>query len=267
MLLAAEQGIGDQIQMVRYAGPLKAMGASRIIVECDPKLVDLFQHGCEGLDFVIPRGSSRPDHDLAIPLMSLPLALGTELSTIPVSSYLRADQQRVIQFEPAVEQALQLPNPRKRIGFVWAGSPFNTQDHNRSCPLPEFQRLIHVPDTVWFSLQVDLRPGEAEQLEDLGAYDLEAAVADSFAITAAVLERLDLIVAVDSAVVHLAGAMGKLVLVALPFDPDWRWLHTGDRTPWYPSARLFRQRTRGDWPGVLQDIRDWLEDWIQSGAA
>jgi hypothetical protein len=113
---------------------------------------------------------------------------------------------------------------------------------------------------------VDLRSGEAEQLEDLGAYDLEAAVADSFANTAAVLERLDLIVAVDTAVADLAGAMGKLVLVALPFDPDWRWLHTGDRTPWYPSARLFRQRTRGDWPGVLQAIRDWLENWIQNGA-
>jgi hypothetical protein len=127
--------------------------------------------------------------------------------------------------------------------------------------------LIQIPDTIWFSLQVDLQSGEAEQLEESGAYDLEAAAADSLANTAAVLERLDLIVAVDTAVAHLAGAMGKLVLVALPFDPDWPWLHTGDRTPWYPSARLFRQRTRGDWPGVLQPIRDWLQNWIQSGAA
>lgn len=243
ILIHAEQGLGDTIQFARYA-PLVAARGGRVTVLCQASLAGLLGT-LDGVEAVVPQGEPVPDHDRNASIMSLPGLFGTALGTIPREiPYLRVPERRAGR----LEQALSVAGGRRKIGIVWAGNPENTNDKARSCPLRHFLALGRVPGVALFSLQKE-QPAE-DPLSAPGVTDLGPSL-DDFADTAAAVERLDLVITVDTAVAHLAGALGRPVWLALPFVPDWRWLLKRDDSPWYPSVRLFRQPRRGDWDHVF----------------
>ncbi|HTZ79111.1 MAG TPA: tetratricopeptide repeat protein [Stellaceae bacterium] len=248
LLVHFEQGLGDSIQFCRYL-PLAAARVGRLVFECQPELARLMT-GLPGVAEVIPSGRPLPNCDYHVPLMSLPGLLGTRLDSIPAApSYLRA---------PADAVPPPLPRPegtKLAIGIVWAGRANHMNDRNRSTTLERFLALADLPGVQLYSLQKGLH---AADIQTLGAQalvrDLGSALTD-FAATAALLPALDLVVSVDTAAVHLAGALGVRTFVAIPYTPDWRWFNTRDDTPWYPSLRLFRQPKPGDWESVFERIR------------
>ncbi|MFN3326291.1 MAG: tetratricopeptide repeat protein [Bryobacteraceae bacterium] len=245
ILIHAEQGLGDTIQFIRYAPLVKAVGG-RVILECQPALAGLLA-SVEGLDRIVPRGEPLPDFDCHAPLLSLPRIFGSTLATIPASvPYLAPPPDRLERWER------ELPTARRRIGLVWAGNPRHKNDRNRSLPVESLRALAGLPGAALVSLQKDqpLPPG-------LDFLDLGPHLAD-FADTAAVIAQLDLVIAVDTSVAHLTGAMGKPAWTLLPFAPDWRWMLDRPDSPWYPSMRLFRQPARGDWESVLDAVRSAL---------
>lgn len=248
ILLHAEQGFGDTIQFARYAALVAARGA-RVVLEVQPQLKPLID-GMNGPAAVVSRGEALPPFDLHCPLLSLPLACGTTLDTIPSAiPYLDAPPRRVAAWRE------RLPAAGRRVGLVWAGSAGYASDRNRTLRLDRLAPLFGLPGIAFVSLQRDLRDGEAEALRTVpGLVDLGRDLVD-FADTAAVVSMLDLVVSVDTAVAHLAGAMGKLVLVLLPHSPDFRWLLDRPDSPWYPTARLYRQPAFGDWDSVIARVR------------
>jgi ADP-heptose:LPS heptosyltransferase len=189
-----------------------------------------------------------------IPFMSLPRVFGTTPATIP------ADPRYLIAPNPSA--AMTLPaRGRRRIGLVWAGSPDNRMDKERSMPAMMLAPLCDATDADFVSLQIG--PGAAEVADlpaDRIAFVCDGKVGD-FADTAAVLDQLDLVIGVDTAVIHLAGALGKPAWLLLPSAPDYRWLAEGATTGWYPSIRLFRQAKRGDWASVIEDAAKVLTAW------
>jgi hypothetical protein len=150
--------------------------------------------------------------------------------------------------------------PRPRIGLVWAGNPKHENDHNRSMPARLLAPLITSAGASFFSLQVPANAEDSAALPPGRVSDLAAALGD-FADTAAVIQNLDLVVSVDTAVAHLAGALGKPVWLLLPFVPEWRWLLDREDSPWYPTMRLFRQQSAGDWTGVVERLKMALQSW------
>lgn len=246
ILLHAEQGFGDAIQFVRYV-PLVADCGGNVVLECHPQLVSLFQ-GIKEVRAVVPFGATLPPFSCHAPLLSLPRIFETTLQTIPsdcpylsISSERRQKWTKLISDYPAA----------LRIGLVWAGK--NYPDPLRSCRLAEFATLAAV-NVTFFSLQL----GEgAEQTRVPPDYmhlaDLTNQIQD-FADSAALIEQLDLVISIDTAVAHLAGALGKSTWVMLPFAPDWRWLLERSDSPWYPSMRLFRQESPGEWGSVIKNI-------------
>ena len=247
VLLHAEQGLGDTIQFVRYA-PIVAQRGARVILAVQPALVGLLQ-GTACVDQVVPTGPALPEYDLYCPLLSVPGLLGTSLDTIPPPlPYTRA-------FAPAE------PSGLLRVGLVWAGSAGFADDRKRSMQPSLLAPLLSVAGARFYSLQV----GVADPLPD-GVTDIVEGVAD-FADTAARLSGLDLVIAVDTAVAHLAATMGKPVWLFSRFRGCWRWLQGRDDTPWYPSMRIFRQIAPDDWPGVIQSVRDALVSRIQGDQA
>lgn len=243
ILLHAEQGFGDTLQFVRYAPMVARLGA-RIVLEVQPPLKPLLAGLCE---HVLARGEALPKFDLHCPLMSLPLAFATEPATIPADTpYLQAPASRLQKWRDRLG-AKRGP----RIGIVWAGSTIHDRDSARSIPLKRFAALLPAEGVEVVSLQKEMNAADAAALRELsGVRALGEELAD-FADTAAVIAQLDLLVSVDTSVVHLAGALGAPVLVLLPFTPDFRWLLGREDSPWYPSARLLRQPRYGDWDGVL----------------
>lgn len=258
LLLHAEQGLGDAIQFVRYAALAKPL-CSHVIVECPLSLTRIFA-GAVGVDQVIAAGEPLPAFDAQAPFMSLPRIFGTTLDTVPSSpSYLSA---------PAGPPAhLRLPpTRRRRIGLVWAGSPDNKIDRRRTIQARLLSGLVACTDADFVSLQIGPRATELADLpNDKMVFACDDQVAD-FAETAAVIGQLDLVLGVDTAVMHLAGAMGKPVWMLVPFMPDYRWLLSRADTPWYPSIRLFRQEIIGDWPTVIARVATALTNW-QPGSA
>lgn len=247
ILIHSEQGFGDTIQFIRYAALLAEKGA-RVILETHPPLVRLMR-SAPGVDQVVARGAVLPKADFEAPILSLPHLFATTLDTIPA---------RFPYLGPPPEVSMGLGDfdseTDTNIGIVWAGRPSHKNDRNRSCPLSQFQPLGQIAEVRLFSLQAgdvgsDLTGG---QIIDL-APELE-----DFAATAAAIAGLDLIISVDTAVAHLAGALGKQCWLLLPFAPDWRWLLNRNDSPWYPSLRLFRQDHPGDWSGVLARVADEL---------
>jgi tetratricopeptide (TPR) repeat protein len=262
VLLHAEQGLGDTLQFCRYA-PLLAQRGARVLLEVPAVLRDLLA-SLQGVHQVIAEGEALPPFDLHCPLLSLPLAFGTRLDTIPAApAYLRAP--------PATQREWRqrLGEPRRaRLGLVWAGNPDHGNDHRRSLPL---RRLLQaLPEGVdAFSLQKDLRPGDAELLAaNEGIVPLGEAL-QTFADTAAALEQMDLLVCVDTSVAHLGAALGLPTWVLLPYAPDWRWLTDRCDSPWYPSMTLYRQTEPERWEGVLdrlaKDLRAWCDAETQAG--
>lgn len=256
--LYSEQGAGDAIQFARYIPLLAAQGA-RVILECPAALQPLFV-GLEGVNELVGCGAKLKHYDYHCALMSLPNAYGTTLATIP--AYDRypgwADDAFILR--------LRLSAPSHgvlRVGVVWSGSALHINNARRSCPLELILTLASVPSIELYGLQKPNDPmvsplgSEGGPVHDLGGR------LNDFADTAAVIDQLDLVIGVDTAVAHLAGALGKAVWVLLPFAPDWRWLLHRSDSPWYPSMRLFRQARPGDWAGVISDVMQSLRELQQ----
>jgi tetratricopeptide (TPR) repeat protein len=246
ILLHAEQGFGDTIQFVRYL-PMVARQGGRVILECPKELVPLLRKA-PGVQRIITTGDALPGFDCHCPLLSLPLAFSTNLNSIPADiPYLWPEPAAAARWKSRIDS---MPAAFK-IGFVWAGSPKNKLDRKRSIPLEQLANLTTLPGVQFFSLQ---KGHQSQSLPpEMNIIDWTNELHD-FAETAALIANLDLVVTVDTAVAHLAGAMGKPVWVMLPFVPDWRWMLNRDDSPWYPTMRLFRQNSPGDWPGVVESV-------------
>jgi tetratricopeptide (TPR) repeat protein len=243
VLVTAEQGLGDTIQFARYV-PLLARSRVRVVLEVQPELKGLMCR-LAGAAQVIARGESRPTFDLHCPLGSLPLAFNTDLATVPAAiPYLHIAPERAAHWRARME-AIAPP----RIGVAWAGNPAHPNDANRSIPLAEFSVLWAACEARFVSLQRDVRDADRALLAAAPLIDLTAEIGD-FDDTAAIVSACDLVISVDTALAHLAGALGRPLWVLLPFVPDWRWT-LSDASPWYPAARLFRQAQPGDWAEVI----------------
>jgi hypothetical protein len=231
----------------RYAALAAARGAN-VVVEVQPPLKSVLA-GVDGVSEVVAEGDPLPPHDLRCPMLSLPLAFGTTLATIPNRvPYIAAAPERIAKW-----RAL-LPSGKARIGLVWAGNRGHHNNRNRSIALERLLPLLAVPGIDWVALQTEIDgPDRAVLDAHPDITNLGDALSD-FGDTAAVMAALDLVVSVDTAAAHLAGAMAKPVWILLPFSPDWRWLTDRRDSPWYPTARLFRQRAAGDWSSVISEV-------------
>ena len=246
ILLHSDQGLGDTIHFCRYVPMVAALGA-RIILLVQSPLVALLS-GLEGVALCISSTDDVPAFDLHCSLSSLPLAFKTRMETIPSRTpYLRAPDVSVSTF--AAEQGSEL-----RVGLVWSGNPNHGNDLNRSVPLPTMASLFNLPAT-FVPLQTEMRPGDKEWLAQQDNVLNLTDTFKSFADTAAVVSQLDLVITVDTSVAHLAGALGRPVWILLPYSPDWRWLLGRDDSPWYPTARLFRQTDLREWDEVIARVR------------
>jgi tetratricopeptide (TPR) repeat protein len=250
VFLYHEQGLGDSIQFARYAPLLEARGAEVVLSVQDP-LLPLIRQLSPTVELL--GEDARPGRfDYHCALLSLPLAFGTTLETIPARErYFEAEPERLAKFE-----ALLGPRTRPRIGLAWSGNPSHRNDHNRSIALARLAPLLaHEAD--WVALQNEVRPADAAALKASGVRFFGEALVD-FADAAALAQLMDLVITVDTSLAHLAGALGKSVFILLPFNPDWRWMLDRSDSPWYPTARLFRQPRRGDWKSVLAEVRATL---------
>ncbi|MEE2760423.1 MAG: tetratricopeptide repeat protein [Pseudomonadota bacterium] len=247
LLIHSEQGYGDTIQFVRYASLLSEQGA-QVILETHAPLRRLLQ-SVPGVNQVLVRGEPLPDTSLQVPILSLPHIIATTLETVPSPiPYLHPPADETIDMGGRVDGV------DTRVGIAWSGRPSHKNDRNRSCSLSHFRPLSQIPGVRLFSLQLGDKDWE---LDGDDIVDLAPQLED-FAATAAAIARLDLIVSVDTAVAHLAGAMGKPCWLILPFAPDWRWLLDRHDSPWYPSHLLFRQESPGDWSGVMKRVAEKL---------
>jgi tetratricopeptide (TPR) repeat protein len=254
LLLHAEQGFGDTLQFCRYA-PLVSAGR-RVILEAQRELVSLLAR-LPGVERIVARGEALPAFDLHCPLLSLPLALGTTLETMPSAMpYLAADPARVARWRERVDRLRGL-----KVGLVWAGNAAMAADGRRSIPLDRFAALAMLDGVRFVSLQ---KGPAAQQPRPAGMtlFDWTEEIQD-FADTAALVETLDLVISIDSAVAHLAGALGKPVWLLNRFDACWRWLRSRDDSPWYPSLRQFRQPEPGDWDAPLRNVYAALEEQVE----
>jgi tetratricopeptide (TPR) repeat protein len=248
ILLQAEQGLGDTLQFIRYV-PLVAQYGGRVIVQCQPSLVALLAT-VTGVHQILPTGVPLPGFDVQASLMSLPGLLGTTLANIPNQvPYLKLPQASVSVATP--------PGTRIKIGIVWTGNPENPYNPYRSCPLSYFLRGLALPGVVLYSLQHEVPIADRDlfnqsTLQDVGSHLLD------FIDTAAAVAQMDLIISIDTAVAHLAGALGKPVWLVLPYVPDWRWMLDRTDSPWYPTLRLFRQPAWGDWSSVFEQVSQAL---------
>lgn len=248
LLLHGEQGLGDAIQFCRYARLAAARGA-RVVLETDRALVRLLS-GLDGVAQLVVRGEALPAFDLHCPLLSLPLAFGTTLDTIPAApSYLAADPALVERWRHRLG-----PATGPRIGVVWSGSASHRNDACRSLPLAAFAGLMSA-GFEFLCLHQEIRDTDAARAADTPGLRLFCDEIEDFADTAALCALCDLVICVDTSVAHLAAALGRPTWVALPFNSDWRWLLERPDSPWYPSLRLYRQSVadglRGDWGAVL----------------
>jgi tetratricopeptide (TPR) repeat protein len=251
IFINAEQGFGDVIQFVRYV-PMVAGRGGRVILGCQRELLRLLE-GFPGIERMVTNFDPLPSFELHCPLLNLPLVFSTDLDSIPAKvPYLTPDRGRVEHWKSRIGSG-----PRGlKVGLVWAGRPKHRRDKQRSIPLTHFEPLTKLEGIDFFSLQ----KGEAARQPAPAGLKLIDYTDDlhDFADTAGLIANLDLVIAVDTAVAHLAGAMGKPVWALLPFFPDWRWLMDREDSPWYPTMRLFRQKTAGDWSGVIQNVAQAL---------
>jgi ADP-heptose:LPS heptosyltransferase len=258
IFIYAEQGLGDTLQFCRYLPLLEAMGA-RIVFAVQPSLLTL----CASLTMpltLVAQGQNVPDYDYQCSLLSLPLAFGTALQTIPARTpYLFADAEKVSYWRRRLAA-----HAGRKVGLVWSGAANHKNDHNRSLalakilPLFELQIEFHV-------LQKEFRADDAVLLADYPHVLTHQHDLHDFADTAALLECLDLVISVDTSVAHLAGAMGKPVWILLPANPDFRWLLERSDSPWYPTATLFRQGEDREWSTVISAVQQSLINRLLPG--
>jgi tetratricopeptide (TPR) repeat protein len=258
ILLVAEQGLGDTLQFIRYAPEVAALGAT-VVLECQPALARLL-HGVHGIDRVISRGDPRPDYDFFCPLMSLPLICKTTLQSIPRRvPYIRVER------ELREEWGIRLGNSDAlRVGLAWAGNPkrdhyqLSQSDRRRSMSIDNLAPLLSTGGIEFFNIQKDPSSSSSARSEATARIrDFPADLKD-FANTAALVRHLDLVISVDTSLAHLAGALAIPVWLMCRLDGCWRWLLDREDSPWYPTMRIFRQSTQGDWDGVIQRVRTEL---------
>jgi hypothetical protein len=267
ILVMVEQGHGDTVQFVRYLHDVKARGGT-IVLACQNALRRLLAE-CASVDQVISRGDAVPPFDVAITLLSLPYIFQTSLDTIPAMvPYLHVPQG-------AGTQAIEIIARYKgvlRVGLVWAGNINHLENRHRSLALEQFRDLFSVAGTRFFSLQKFLSLQKDDAVAELKSIpqdiitDLDPYLGD-FADTAAAIQALDLVISVDTAVAHVAGALAKPVWTLISFVPDWRWMLDRDDSPWYPTMRLFRQPTPGDWSSVITRVATQLVELVQQQSA
>jgi hypothetical protein len=259
IVVCADEGLGDTVQFARYVPDVAALGA-RVILVVDPPAQKLLS-GMPGVWQCLRKDIDiLPPFDLHCPMSGLPLAFGTRLDTIPPGvSYLpplAADRVQAWQDRLG-------PHDRLRVGMVWSGNSVHSNDHNRSTSLQAFTRILDL-DATFVSLQKDPRPIDRATLR--GRTDIVDPTADltDFGETAALLSCLDVVITVDTSVAHLAAALGRPTWILLPYDPDYRWLLDRDDSPWYPTARLFRQDETRDYATVLDRVRSELATLISA---
>jgi tetratricopeptide (TPR) repeat protein len=256
VLLHSSDGFGDEIQFCRYA-PLVAARGARVIVEVLKPQQELMRT-LAGVRQVLARGEPIPDFDLHCTLLSLPRAFGTGLATIPAKTpYLRAAAAAVDSWNARLG-----PRLRPRIGIAWSGNPMHDNDRNRSIGLAAFLPLLAGADATFVSLHREVRAADAAVLAKRSDILHFGEQLQDYADTAALIANLDLVVSVDTSVAHLAGALAKPVWILLPFMPEWRWLLDREDTPWYPTARLFRQDASCAWDGVIGRVRVALHGYV-----
>jgi tetratricopeptide (TPR) repeat protein len=253
ILLYAEQGLGDTIQFIRYIERVAVLGAT-VYVEVQSPLKSLLA-SLPGVAAVLAKGEPLPAFDYHCPLASLPLAFNTDLASIPSKhAYITAPAEKTAYWAAQLQD-----QASPRIGIVWSGNAAFKNDHNRSIELQTLAPLLANEKYRFFSLQKEVPAGDAELLKNLTAVTHLGNRLSDFSETAAIIANLDLVITVDTAVAHLAGALGKPVWIFLPFVPDFRWLLDRADSPWYPTARLFRQPTIGDWSSAIEAVRHSLE--------
>jgi len=248
LLLHSEQGLGDTLQFIRYI-PLVAQRGAKIILCVQPPLKNLLA-AFPGVDRVQTNSESLPPFDFYCSLLSLPLVFKTELHSIPASvPYVAPPPEKA-----ALWHAKFAASKGLKVGIVCSGNPKHKNDHNRSLPLSAFAPLTALTGGPLYVVQKDLKPADAATIASSNAFiDLSPELAD-FADTAAIIANLDLVISVDTSVVHIAGALGKPVWTLLPYAPDWRWMLSREDSPWYPSLRLFRQPAPGNWTSVMDRV-------------
>ena len=260
ILIHAEQGFGDTIMACRYVPMVAALGA-RVILEVQPALLQLMK-GLDGVATLVARGSTIPQFDVHCPIMSLPMAFKSRLETIPNTvPYLRVREDKIDQWRS------RLDGRGFKIGIAWAGNPTFKKDRDRSIMLKNILPISSVDGATYFSIQKDLRDTDAEMLSANPQIIHLGNNLNDFQDTAAAMMCLDLIISSDTAVVNLAGALGKPLWILLSFIPDWRWLLDRADSPWYPTARLFRQNKTGEWGSVVSDVRAELERLLRAQQA
>ena len=261
ILLHAEQGLGDTIQFSRYANLVAARGG-KVMLQVQRPVERLMRSLAAGLIEVTHLGDASPDYhppfDLECPLLSLPAVFGTTVDTVPwPGPYLAADPAEALDKQRLFPAA----NPNLRVGLAWAGNPRYKADRLRSTSLPTFLPLLRSADCTWLSLQ---KGDPARQIASLPAAVsvLDASSHDGdLAETAALIASLDLVITTDTCIAHLAGAMAKPVWILLPHLADWRWMEQRETTPWYPTARLFRQSWPGEWADLIERVAAELSNW------
>ena len=259
VLIHGETGFGDMLQFVRYA-PWVAKRCTAVALECQPALKALLR-GVDGLKSVVAQGETLPQFAAHVPLIRLPRIFGTTLDSIPWDGpYVHADPKKAAEWRSLVESG---GAPRFKIGLVWAGNPRNLGDSRRSITLGTLAALAQAPGVAFYSLQKGEPAAQASAPPPgMKLVDLTAGMRD-FSDTAALLSQLDLVVSVDTAVAHLAGAMGVPVWAMITYAPDWRYHLGRSDNPWYPTMRLFRQEREGDWSGVVERVLQELLRRVQ----
>jgi len=256
LLVWAEQGFGDTIQFARFLPMIEQRGGC-ILFECQPELAPLMR--CiDGIDKVIPRSEHPPAHDLQCPLLSLPRVFGCDAGSIPGNEFMNP-----LKAGPGIP----LPSrsqSRLNIGMVWRGSRRTQQPEAREIPLDGLAGVTHSADAQFFSLQKEAIPSDLNQLGPVTDLD---PLMTNFTATALLLRQLDLVITIDTAVAHLAGALGRPVWLLLPYAGEWRWLENRSDSPWYPTMRIFRQPRPGDWAGVIADVTSALRQLPSPAAA
>ena len=255
ILIHPEQGFGDMLMACRYV-PLLAEQGARVVLEVKPELVRLME-GLDGVSTLVARGEAVPPFDVHCPIMSLPLAFNTRSETIPsIVPYLGIPKENVDHWRS------KLGDSRFKVGIAWAGNPSFKNDIDRSITLKNILPVCSVPGATFFSIQKDLRTGDTDILSENSHVTHLGRELNDFLDTAAVMQSLDLIISSDTSIVNLAGALGRPVWVLLSFNPDWRWLLDRTDSPWYPSARLFRQTKNGDWDSVVAEVRAQIKKML-----
>ena len=253
VLLRVEQGVGDVVQYLRYAKLLRQLGAKTLFRAAKGLDYD-FLSGFEDIDELLAEDRSLPPFDFYANVMSLPHVFGTTPDSVPVHiPYLHARDDRLEVWRTRIDRGDGL-----RVGLVWAGNPGHGNDHNRSMRLEALAPLLDVSGVQFYSLQKGDPSAQLASLPEGRCVDLASRL-DDYADTTAAIELLDLVIAVDTSVAHLAGALGKPVWMLIPHLADARWLEDREDTPWYPTMRLFRQRTRGDWADAVARLKASLE--------